>query len=258
MPDLDLPPAAGVLLDAWIAGAREILGDRLVAVRLHGGLAIGDFAPGWSDVDVCAVLAGAPTEEDLRALGALGAGLHHRFVIDGEAGWWSGQAVEALLLTREVLAGRSGPVVDVEGSRGEWRPLPELPAFERLWASRFGRTLQGEDLAVTPPRHEDLRARLEGDLRIVRTADGRSPIWHAGILAWMARSLAFWCGDALLGKTEALRREQERDSPLAEGFAVAAAMRREGSGACAERRDDLRAAFRACAPVVDELLRGSV
>ncbi len=43
------------LLDFLVAGLRRSLGDNLCGVYLRGSLALGDFVPATSDVDVLAV-----------------------------------------------------------------------------------------------------------------------------------------------------------------------------------------------------------
>jgi hypothetical protein len=249
------PEAVRALIDAWLDGARDVLGDDLVSVRLHGGLAVGDFAPAWSDVDVCAVLRDDPTTEEVVRLARRQRALHERFVVGGEAGWRSGQGLEPLLVTPEVLAGQTGTVVDVDGAGGGGRVLAEIPAFERLWASRHGVTLEGETLDVAPPSREALRASLASDLGDIEAGGSGTPIWHAASLAWMARALAFWERGSLLAKTEALRVGADRGPPLADGFRLAARMRREGSRGCAAHREALAAAFAACAPVAVRTLR---
>ncbi len=74
MISLDRPPDIEALLDMLADGAREIVGERLVAVWLTGSLTYGDFDRGSSDIDYLAVLA-APLSPDQRS--AL-AGLHEQ------------------------------------------------------------------------------------------------------------------------------------------------------------------------------------
>jgi hypothetical protein len=51
-----IPGQIAAQLDRLVAGLREVLGERLVAVYLHGSLALGGFQPGRSDIDVLVVV----------------------------------------------------------------------------------------------------------------------------------------------------------------------------------------------------------
>src|SRR5689334_4701735 len=69
-----------VVLDALLAGVRRILGPDLQGVYLYGSLAVGDFTPHRSDIDVVVVTAGALTDEQAAALQALHTDLAARWV----------------------------------------------------------------------------------------------------------------------------------------------------------------------------------
>ncbi|HUI36758.1 MAG TPA: nucleotidyltransferase domain-containing protein, partial [Gaiellaceae bacterium] len=49
----------------------ELLGDRLVAVILHGSLVLGDYSPASSDVDLLAIVERPLTDDELAALAEL-------------------------------------------------------------------------------------------------------------------------------------------------------------------------------------------
>jgi streptomycin 3"-adenylyltransferase len=66
-----IPADVGAQLDRLVAGLREICAERLVAVYLHGSLALGGFQPGRSDVDVLAVAREPQPDASNRALHAL-------------------------------------------------------------------------------------------------------------------------------------------------------------------------------------------
>jgi streptomycin 3"-adenylyltransferase len=51
-----IPGEVAAQLDGLVAGLREICSERLVAIYLHGSLALGGFQPGRSDVDVLAIV----------------------------------------------------------------------------------------------------------------------------------------------------------------------------------------------------------
>jgi predicted nucleotidyltransferase len=59
-------PAA--VLTRLAAELAEVLGDDLLSLALHGSWALGDFAPGRSDLDVLAVMATDPTAATLAGL----------------------------------------------------------------------------------------------------------------------------------------------------------------------------------------------
>ena len=102
----------------------NVLGDQLLSLAVHGSWALGDFAPGRSDLDVLAVMATDPTAATLAALHEV----HARLAADFPA-WGEGQveveyvSVEAI---RAVVQGteKSHPMISV--AKGE--PLHELEA----------------------------------------------------------------------------------------------------------------------------------
>jgi hypothetical protein len=67
----DLPIEVAALVDRLLRGVRAALGDDLVGFYLRGSLALGDFNPETSDVDVLVVTARPPTEDQYAALDAL-------------------------------------------------------------------------------------------------------------------------------------------------------------------------------------------
>jgi hypothetical protein len=75
------------------AACSELLGDRLVAVILHGSLVLGDYTPGRSDVDLLAIVERSLTDDELAALAELvvarrgkAAGIDLRVVTGAAAG----------------------------------------------------------------------------------------------------------------------------------------------------------------------------
>jgi predicted nucleotidyltransferase len=68
MPSKDYRPEVSTLLEAFIAGVREALGDNLFGVYLRGSLAIGDFDPETSDVDVLVVTHQPVSDGEFEAL----------------------------------------------------------------------------------------------------------------------------------------------------------------------------------------------
>jgi predicted nucleotidyltransferase len=56
------------VLTRLVAELAEVLGDDLLSLALHGSSALGDFAPGRSDLDVLAVMAADPSATTLAGL----------------------------------------------------------------------------------------------------------------------------------------------------------------------------------------------
>jgi predicted nucleotidyltransferase len=73
-----LPPDVAVVLDALLAGARGVLGARVVGLHLYGSLATGEFDPDTSDIDFVVVTEGDIDDAQLAALAAMHAGLKAR------------------------------------------------------------------------------------------------------------------------------------------------------------------------------------
>jgi streptomycin 3"-adenylyltransferase len=63
-----IPGEIAAQLDRLVAGLREVCGERLVAIYLHGSLALGGFQPGRSDLDVLVVVREPQSDGARRAL----------------------------------------------------------------------------------------------------------------------------------------------------------------------------------------------
>jgi len=220
---------ARAALDTWLPVVRRHLGDSLVSAILFGGAALGEFAPRWSDVDVCVAVREEPPaalHRDLRTLAA-------RFVDGGEGGWESGQFVESALVPVEEL---------VRGGTGR------LGAFDLHQIARFGRLLEGDPIEVPAPGRDALIAAQREDLRAVESPRTDRPIWLAGTLQHLARALVFWRDGEYVPKSVALEREIAAGSPHRGAFRLALRLRREGSRSCADHLEELRAGFAEAAP----------
>jgi aminoglycoside adenylyltransferase-like protein/nucleotidyltransferase-like protein len=116
----------------------EVLGDDLLSLALHGSLALGDFAPGRSDLDLFAVVATDPTAATLAGL----KDVHIR--LDTEFPEWKGhvevdyvsvEAVEAVLQGTD----ESHPMIRI--SPGE--PLHEVEV-SRHYVLNWAAALQAD------------------------------------------------------------------------------------------------------------------
>lgn len=242
MVEPEIPPVVRTLLEWWQPRVRDVLGDKIASMALHGSVALGDFAPRWSDVDVCVVLRGALSAGEESRLERISADMDARFIERGADRWVSGQAVEAAYVEEQMVA------VPDDGPP---------PPFDRLVLSRFSLELCGGPAAFAPPTPPQLRSQLRSDLGDLRAPiEERSAIWLAGTLAWIARSLVFWRDGELVSKGIALEREIAAGSTFADAFRLGLAVRQAGSRRAAEHDSELRAAFAAIAGPSAALLGG--
>ncbi len=138
-------PYAGVnaVLGSLLPEIRAILGDQLVGLYLAGSLALGDFDPRSSDIDLVAVTGGALAADRFTALQAL----HARFAASGSA--WRDR-VEAVYIPQAALRepgppGARHPVIERGGALA-WEPL-EGAWVVQCWTLRA----HGVALAGPPP-----------------------------------------------------------------------------------------------------------
>jgi hypothetical protein len=121
------------VLASLAAQLAEVFGDDLLSLGLHGSLALGDFAPGRSDLDVLAVMATDPTTATLAALNDVHARLDTDFpewIGHVEVDYISVEAVKAVVQGTD----ESHPMIRI--SPGE--PLHEVEASRHYvlsWAA---------------------------------------------------------------------------------------------------------------------------
>ena len=92
-----VPEEVARYLEAVTAQVRDIFGDRVVGVYTTGSLALGDYRPGRSDIDLMVVVAGS---EDLDLRRQLARRLDHRVLACPAAG------LEFVCTRWQPLAGR--------------------------------------------------------------------------------------------------------------------------------------------------------
>ena len=256
----ELHPAVASIIEGWMAPVRAALGEKLVGVTVTGSLALDDFQPGWSDVDLVAVLGGPITSGEVAELDRIHADIGRMYIDEGRDGWISGQGLQCCYLTADVAHSPGLRAACCEGGdRGaEAVGADPLLPFDRHVLSRFGRPLLGDPVGFEPPGIEALRVQSasEADWLDPARAARESPIWLAAVMHWLARTIVFWRDGADLGKTTALEREIARGSPFTEEFALALRIRRQGSRAAAGHERELREVFRRVASPSAVLIGG--
>ncbi len=218
-------------IETMASAIAERLEGRLYGFWLCGSVVLGDFRPGWSDIDFLALAEDPISEAQAEALLDLRQRLSAQFpgdpyfrcfegVIAGLEEYQTGQ------LTRLVYWGSSGQRVTAR-----WRP----DAFTRLELARYGRCVRGSDdrrLFPPPDRGELLtavRAHYEGIRSCAVQTD--ESLYACGWLLDLARcvyTLRYWdvigktraglwaLEEGLFPEEEALRRTLEiRQSPAA-------------------------------------------
>ena len=243
-----IPPSVGCMLDWWLPEVRSCLDEKLRAVLLFGSVALDDFCPGWSDVDVCVVLDTPITRSEGDAVGAIHDEMRRRFIDGGDGSWLSGQAIEGSYIPAELAADSSlrVPCYTAGGSTRKWAVGNPLSPFDRYMLAHHARPVAGERVAFTPPSASDLVGQSEHDLAGLRNWNEnseQSAIWMAGMLHWIARSIVFWRDGRMLSKSDALRHEIERGAEFADAFALSLEIRQAGSATAAARHAELRRHF---------------
>ena len=248
MPDpIEIPPLVRPPLEWWMGEVRGCLSDRIHAVLIHGSVALGDFCPGWSDVDFCVGVNGSISESDGEALGEIHDRLEDRYLCRRADGWRSGQILEGCYVPRELMVEPEAELPSFTAGGGTRRWVVEQPIapFDRYVLAHSGLVLAGEPVSAAPSGRSALAAQTRRELAEVRRHASGSPssIWLCAIQHWLARSLVFWRDGEMLSKSAALRREIERDSPSAEAFRMALVIRDAGSSAAAGHHAELEHHF---------------
>lgn len=160
---MPLPLDVTALLDALLAGIHNTLGPDLVGVYLRGSLALGDFIPATSDIDVLAVTEWPVTAAEFTALAATHADL---------AASPSPYAtrLEIAYIDRAALKhfapGQRHPTLG-QGEALAWSEHRDNWVFERWTVRESGVTLFGPapHTLIDPIGPEDLRLAARSRLR---------------------------------------------------------------------------------------------
>jgi hypothetical protein len=253
------PEPVAAVLDRWLPGIREILGDGLTGASICGSVALGEFEPGWSDVDFCVQVRDPVTDRQAREIGALHDRIEAWLLSEEHPSWQSGQALEGAYVP-EALADRPGDaarcLVVGTGTRSieECDPVPGL---DRYLLANHALPIVGEPRPFRAPTREALtRAQAWLPERLSKPATEHSSIMLAGLMQEAARTIVFFRDGELLGKSTALAREIGAGSPFADAYRLALGIRREGSRTAESRRGELLETYDAVAGPVRSVLLG--
>ena len=190
------PPEASALLNDLLAGVSQALGDNLLGFYLRGSLALGDFDPETSDVDILVVTHHPVSDAEFEALTQLharipaghGADAHHYEI----------SYIDRASLKRFAPGERRHPTTGTDWPFG-WAEHRDNWVLERWTVREHGVALLGPDpkTLIDPISPEELlraaRARLPGWARWAAHPD--NPEWlprrshQAYVVETMCRAL---------------------------------------------------------------------
>jgi hypothetical protein len=161
--DMNLPQDVTQMLEALLAGLQRELGEDLVGVYLRGSLALGDFIPATSDIDVLAVTERPITDAQFATLAALHAqivGLPNPYANRMEIAYIDRAALKRFESGRLHPTLGQGEVLAWSEHRNNW-------ILERWTVRERGVTLRGPDprTLIDPIGPDELRAAVRARLR---------------------------------------------------------------------------------------------
>jgi predicted nucleotidyltransferase len=166
-------PDVARLIEALLAGVREALGENLVGLYLRGSLALGDFNPETSDVDILVVTERRVSESEFKALNVF----HERIPARENA---FARAYEVSYVDRDSLrrfapGERRHPTVGSDW-HFQWAQHRDSFVLERWTVRERGVTVMGPapKTLIDAISADELRAAATGELR------ARMEHWAAG------------------------------------------------------------------------------
>ena len=176
------------------------LADEGPSVLLYGSVTLGDFRPGWSDIDLLVLCERPiPPETASRLVG-----------LRGRMAEETGDAVYRLfeggMLSREgFLAGQREQAVYWGTSGERLREGYSLDSFAIAGLLRHGRLLAGNDLRdrLAYPSHDRFRSDISRHLATVREHGSCGGLYACGWLLDIARGLYTLRTDEIIAKTAA-------------------------------------------------------
>lgn len=145
----------------------DLLEGSMQALYLYGSVTMGDFQPGWSDIDLVCFASSALAEEQAQKLLTL-----RQQLLQQEPGNPYYRSFEGVIVSlAEFLSGHFTRVV-YWGTSGQ-RILSSCPfdAFARYELLNTGRLVAGEDIRdqLTPPTYSQLRQEVIRHDRAIRS-----------------------------------------------------------------------------------------
>src|SRR5262245_39659082 len=208
---MNLPQDVTGLLDILLPDIRSALGDNLAAVYLRGSLALGDFIPATSDIDILVVTARPTDDTEFAAL----AGLHARLAASSHP---YANRLEIAYVDRSAWRRFEPGLRHPSLGQGEtlmWSEHRDNWILERWTVRECGVTLLGPQAQalIDPITAGELRAAVRTRLR--DWADWANPPddpdWRlprrahmAYVVETMCRALAALACDELLSKPRAV------------------------------------------------------
>jgi Domain of unknown function (DUF4111)/Nucleotidyltransferase domain len=207
---MSLPLDVNTSLNALLPGIRDALGDHLVGVYLRGSLALGDFIPATSDIDLLVVTARTVDAAQFARLAtwhAHYATLPQAYVNRLEIAYIDCAAI------RRFAPGQCHPTLG-QGEALAWTEHHKNWIVERWTVRECGVTLLGPDphSLIDPVSAADLRAAVRARLRDWADwanqpddPDWRLPRSHkAYVVETMCRALSTLAGNSILSKPRAV------------------------------------------------------
>lgn len=190
------------LLTGMTEALSSRLGDALASLYLYGSAAVGDFHPGWSDIDVLCL-----TDRPLPEAAAASLVTLRQELVEttGEPGYRSFEG--AVTSLPEFLSGRYARVVYWGTSGERLTSTYDFDAFSRVSLLRYGKLLAGRETRqmMMPPSMAELRDAVARHLAGIRrcAAETGPTLYSAGWLLDIARCLYTLRTGDILPKTEA-------------------------------------------------------
>ena len=223
-----------MLLNWWQPRIQDILGSKIKSIVLFSSVALGDYQPSSSDVDVCTVVEGDITLEQGQRIGQVHDEMRQRFINEGVKGLKLRQIIEGpyvpVELTRDSKA--IGYCYIAGGKTRKWAECNPITAFDRYSICHVGERFFGDTISFAPPTRDELIEHLNQGLDGISAASPeslKSSYWLAEMLTFLARSLVFWRDRVMRSKTRALQQEIEAQTPFSPTFNLALQFRQRKS-----------------------------
>lgn len=176
------------------------LGENPASGCLYGSVTLGDFRPGWSDIDILFL-----TEKSFDPTAAQEL-LTLRQALAPENPLY--RCFEGSILPAEAFFTQTETVAVYWGTSGQrLRDRYDLDVFSRLCVVRYGQPLCGDDLRarIAIPTREELRRGIQQHLQCIRQAarETDGSLYSCGWLLDIARCLYTLRYDDIIAKTQA-------------------------------------------------------